>query len=282
MEIDYEELKKGGVLKQIQKDYFVLRTRIPAGNITPEQLKKLADISQKHGKGFIHISTRQEVEIPWLKLEDIDAVRSELAQVGVGSGACGPRVRNVVACVGDKYCRYGLVNCQDLAIELDKEFFGKPNPKKFKISLSGCPNSCSKPQENDIGFMGAVEPICEKGLCTNCGLCVKVCTEGAITLDKDGFPVIDLTKCTYDGDCIASCPTSALQKGKAGYIVYIGGKIGRHPMLGHKMAEFVGEDRVKELVMKSLEAYNKEGKPGERFGAAINRIGTEKMKELIL
>lgn len=281
MDIDYNELKSGGILKQSQKDYFVLRTRMPAGNLSPAQLNKLAEICERYGRSFIHISTRQEVEIPWLKLADLDSIRKELSEVGIGSGACGPRVRNVISCCGDKYCRFGLVNCQDLAVEMDKEFFGKDNPKKFKISLAGCPNSCAKPQENDIGFMGAVEPVMENEECTKCGLCVEVCAEGAITMGEDGYPKIDLSKCTFDGDCIASCPTSAIKKGRVGYIVFLGGKIGRHPMLGYRFEEFVDKERAKELVRKSLEIYNREGKSGERFGAMIGRIGFPKIKAFL-
>jgi dissimilatory sulfite reductase (desulfoviridin) alpha/beta subunit len=242
-------------------------------------LNRLALVSKKYGRGFIHISTRQEVEIPWLKLDDIDNVRKELSEIGIKSGACGPRVRNVISCCGDKYCRFGLLNCQDLAIEMDEEFFGKDNPKKFKISLAGCPNSCTKPQENDIGFLAAVEPVVNNEECTSCRLCVEVCPEGAITMGEDGYPRIDLEKCTFDGDCIAVCPTDAIKKAKVGYFVYVGGKIGRHPMLGYKLDEFVNGERAKELVRKSLDFYNKNGKSGERFGAMINRIGLSKIVE---
>lgn len=281
VKLDLIQLKKGGFLKQKQKDMFILRLRFPAGQCTDKQLIAIANIVKKYGKRVVHFSIRQEIELQWIDFRDFDKIKKELRAAGIKTGACGPRTRNVVGCTGNRLCKFGLLDSMGLAIEMDRFFFGKDVPKKFKISVSGCPNSCVKPQVNDIGFMGVVEPYVDLSLCTSCGLCEKVCVEKAIIM-KDGFPTYNFDKCTLDGDCIRCCPVDAWKFKRTGFIVFVGGKIGRHPMFGYRIADFVNDDRAIELTRKSIEFYNKYGNKGERFGALINRIGLDRFKREVL
>jgi len=106
--VDYKELKKGGFMKQVDKDRFSLRLRIVGGQIKAEQLAKVNEIAQKYGAGYIHLTSRQSIEIPYIKLQDIDAVKEELAKAGLQPGACGPRVRTITACQGLLFVPAGL------------------------------------------------------------------------------------------------------------------------------------------------------------------------------
>lgn len=157
--ISYDRLKQGGFLRQRQKeDFFSIRLRIVGGQLTAEQLRALADASEKYGRGEVHITARQGMEISYIPFEDADAVLDELEARGVRQGTCGPRVRGVVACQGNRICPRGLIDAGDIARKIDDRYFAMELPGKFKFGVTGCPSSCIKAQENDLGVMGGLEP----------------------------------------------------------------------------------------------------------------------------
>lgn len=73
--VDYATLKKGGFMRQKQKNNFSLRLACVGGTLTAENLKKIAEVAEKYGDGYVHLTSRQGVEIPFIKLDDIDDVR---------------------------------------------------------------------------------------------------------------------------------------------------------------------------------------------------------------
>src|SRR6476646_3793672 len=92
VEEDFDRLKWYGVYRQKPKDsgYFMLRTKLPGGQINALQAKKLGEITDRFGHGFCDITTRQTIQFHWLRIEDIPAVFAELETVGITtSGACG-------------------------------------------------------------------------------------------------------------------------------------------------------------------------------------------------
>ena len=125
MAVDYSVLKKGGFMRQKQKNNFSLRLRVVGGNLTAEQLAKVAEVAEKFGDGHVHLTSRQSVEIPFIKLEDIDAVKAALAEGGVQPGVCGPRVRTTTACQGNAVCPSGCIDTYALAKEIDARYFGR-------------------------------------------------------------------------------------------------------------------------------------------------------------
>ena len=100
MATDYAVLKKGGFMRQKQKNNFSLRLRVVGGNLTAKQLAKIAEVSDKFGDGYVHLTSRQSVEIPFIKLDDIDEVKAALAEGDVEPGVSVPlepvRVRQSV------------------------------------------------------------------------------------------------------------------------------------------------------------------------------------------
>ena len=80
MATDYALLKKGGFMKQKQKDNFSLRLSVVGGQVTAEQLVAITEVARKYGHGYVHLTSRQGVEIPFIKLEDIEAVKEDLAK----------------------------------------------------------------------------------------------------------------------------------------------------------------------------------------------------------
>lgn len=278
MSIDYSEMKKHGFLQQRQKDTFIARYRGLAGNLTSQELRQLADLADKYGKGYVHLTTRQGMEIPWVALNTSVKMKEEAQALGLNTGASGPRIRTIVSCPGKEVCKFGLMDSRSTALILDNLIFGRSVPTKVKVAVSGCPNSCAKPQENDIGFKGIVEPVLDAAKCTGCGACEKVCPNAAITM-VDDRPVVKKSGCLLDGKCISSCPADAWQAKRSGYMLYVGGKIGRKPKLGQAIAKFIHEEQAAEAVEAVLAAFETLGKPKERIADTISRVGVDVFKE---
>src|SRR3990170_2949112 len=180
-EIDFNALKSGGVIKQRQKDLFTVRLSCPGGRVPVRKLKKIAEVAEKYGGDYVHISVRQSIEITYVHYKNFGKIKNELSEVGQNIASCGPRVRVPTACSGCEYNPNGLVDVQKLCQEVDQKYFGIQCNHKFKISLSGCPIDCFRTNEMDLGFQGGVEPSWDEETCTGCRICGYACREGAIT-----------------------------------------------------------------------------------------------------
>lgn len=275
----YKELKKGGFMKQVQDNKFSLRIRIAGGQLKAEQAEKISGISEKYGHGYIHMTSRQGIEIPFIDFADVEAVKKELAEVGLQPGACGPRVRTVSACQGSAVCGSGLIETSGLARELDAKYFGRDLPHKFKIGITGCGNNCLKAEENDLGIKGGLRPSWDGKNCTYCGVCAAACRVGAIRVDRGTRSLaFDEAKCVYCGKCVKSCPTDAWS-GTSGYLTSFGGTFGSEINLGKPLLPLITEKEKLFRVVDAAIAFFKEyGKPGERFRRTIDRLGGEKLK----
>ena len=208
MAVDYATLKKGGFMRQKQKNNFSLRLAVVGGNLTAKQLAKIAEVAEKYGDGHVHLTSRQGVEIPFIKLDQIDEVKAELEKGDCKPGVCGPRVRTVTACQGNQICPSGNIDSYDIAQKLDERYFARELPHKFKFGVTGCQNNCLKSEENDVGVKGASIVKWKEDACIQCGVCVKACRTDAIKLE-DGKIEVEESKCNYCGRCAKACPTDA-------------------------------------------------------------------------
>lgn len=280
--VDLNELKSGGFIKQIQRDLFTVRLRCPGGRLTSEQLSKAAEIAQKYGQGVAHLSVRQSVEIPYVNYQDFDRVTEELREIGWAVASCGPRVRVPTACAGCEYNPNGLGDTQEMAMEVDRRYFGIPTGHhKFKVSFSGCPIDCFRTREMDLGFQAVVEPQLIEELCTGCELCVKACEDQALHMENE-LPVRNWDRCIGCGDCIKVCPVNAMVTQKSGWLVRVGGKHGKHPLFAYEVANFASAEQVFQIIEKTLEWYQKNGEKRERIGATIGRLGLQKYMEEVI
>lgn len=279
--IDQSSLKSKGFLPQRQEDMFSMRLKVVGGRVSADELRKIADAAEKYGYGYIHITSRQQIEIPFVKLKNTAEASSELEKQGIFEGSSGKRVRAIVACQGNKICRYGLIDCQKLARKIDEIYFGEPVPKKFKIAITGCPSACVRPQDNDFGIMGTTKPEILEENCVGCGRCEKVCKMESITIQEDKVR-ISREKCILCGACISACRKAALRTEKTGCTIFVGGRGGRCPKHGTKLIELADEKQLFSILGKSLEYYRREGFDGERFGDLLERLGIEKYREEVL
>lgn len=281
MAIDYATLKKGGFMRQKQKNNFSLRLRVVGGNLSAVQLAKIAEVADKFGDGHVHLTSRQSVEIPFIKLDDIDEVKKALGEGGVEPGVCGPRVRTVTACQGEAICPSGCIDTYGLAKELDNRYFARELPHKFKFGITGCQNNCLKAEENDLGIKGGIKVSWRESDCIQCGVCVKACRTEALSL-IDGKIVLDKEKCNYCGRCLKACPTEAWDT-VHGYIVSFGGLFGNSISKGETIIPFIdNHDKLMEVCDAAIQFFDDNANAGERFKFTIERIGKEKFKEEIL
>jgi dissimilatory sulfite reductase (desulfoviridin) alpha/beta subunit len=280
MAVNYAALKAGGFMRQKQKDTFSLRLRVVGGTVTAEQLVAIKQVADQYGKGYIHLTSRQGIEIPFIQLKDIDAVKEALAQGGVVPGVCGPRVRTVTACQGGRCCPSGCIDALEIAETLDARYFGRELPHKFKFGVTGCQNNCLKAEENDFGVKGGYAVSWKEEDCIQCGVCVKVCRSGAITLE-DGKITLDESKCNHCGRCVKSCPTEAWE-GQSGFLVSFGGTFGNNIQKGTELLPLIQDtDTLLRVADAAIDFFAANANPGERFAKTLERVGWESFKEKV-
>jgi anaerobic sulfite reductase subunit C len=285
-ELDLTALSRVGMMRQKQPDYYVMRLKAVAGDLSASNLIAIASVAEQYGRGFVHLSTRQGVEIHYVHRDNLEPARLALQQAGIEMGACGPRVRVIVACPGGETCRWGVIDTKKLARELDTRYFKQETPSKFKLAVTGCPNNCTKANENDIGIRGAIEPEWSSPECTDCGLCVSLCPLNAIERkDRDeGYSfVIDQDRCINCSICTSLCPTNAWVAARKGYTLFIGGTMGRIPRFASVLKKMVVTDEeLFLLIERAIALYREKGRKKERFGHMIDRIGLENVREELL
>ncbi|MBM4387517.1 MAG: nitrite/sulfite reductase, partial [Deltaproteobacteria bacterium] len=162
-EVNEERFKKirlnMGVYGQRQKhNNHMQRIKIPLGLLTSEQARAIASVTDKYSAGIIHITTRQDIQIHFVKIENTPVLMKELAEKGITTReACGNTIRNVTAC-----CRSGICPAEKFDVTRDGIAVAKHNiryeltqnlPRKFKISFSGCLGDCGLERIHDIGFI---------------------------------------------------------------------------------------------------------------------------------
>jgi dissimilatory sulfite reductase (desulfoviridin) alpha/beta subunit len=281
MAVDYATLKKGGFMRQKQKNHFSLRLRVVGGNLTAVQLAKIAEVAEKFGDGHVHLTSRQSVEIPFIKLEQIEEVKAALAEGGVEPGVCGPRVRTVTACQGEGVCPSGCIDTYALAQELDERYFARELPHKFKFGITGCQNNCLKAEENDLGIKGGIQVSWRESDCIQCGVCEKACRSNAITIADGKISVAD-EKCNFCGRCVKACPTEAWDT-VHGYIVSFGGLFGNSINKGETVIPFIADkEKLMRICDAAIQFFDDNANAGERFKFTIDRVGREKFESVIM
>jgi dissimilatory sulfite reductase (desulfoviridin) alpha/beta subunit len=190
----------------------------------------------------------------------------------------------VEACFGPTGCPNRAVSFDDFPKKVEALLAGRnlksflkekaQGPLKlhheFRVSISECPNACSRPQIADLGLIGARSPQISVEPCIQCGACVEICREGAIIL-AGKWPVLNLEKCVACGQCLPACPTRTLQEEKRGFRIQVGGKLGRHPRLAEELPGIHDPEETLRIIGKCLDFYHSHCRKGERLGEILSR-----------
>ncbi len=136
----------------------MIRIKLPAGSITPEQLDVMAQLGEEFSRGWGHITTRQNVQFHYVELTKVPDVMRRIGAVGLTSReACGDTVRNVMACHLAGACPHEHLDVTPWAEAAFEHFvrnpLGQRLPRKFKINFSGCSTDCGQAMFNDAGVI---------------------------------------------------------------------------------------------------------------------------------
>ena len=219
----------------LQLHAYMLRIAIPYGTLSSRQLRKLADIARKYDRGYGHFTTRQNLQLNWIKLEDAPDALAMLAEVDMHAmQTSGNVIRNVTA---DHFAGAAADEIEDPRIwceivrqwsTLHPEFSFLP--RKFKIAVTGSPNDRAAVRVHDIGLR----------LWRN-------------------------------------------EAGEVGFEVIVGGGLGRTPMIGKTLREFLPKDELLAYLEAALRVYNRYGRRDNLYKARIkilvHEIGEAKMRE---
>ena len=146
---------KGG--EGLASDYFMMRIAIPNGIVSAKQLRVIGPLTRKYARNLADITVRQNIQLHWLTIESLPEVVDALHAVGLSPrGACGDVVRNVTGCPLAGVAADELIDASPFAAQIahlltaNSAFYNLP--RKFKISVTGCPSWCAYPEINDIGL----------------------------------------------------------------------------------------------------------------------------------
>mgnify|MGYP001769516930 CR=1 FL=1 len=140
-----------GAIVQRDLETFAIHPHIPGGFADPALLRKIADVAEKYGAKFVKLTGAQRIAIIGIQEEDLDKIWAEFDDK---SKAIGLTIRSIQMCPGTRSCKKAKQDSPGLGFALDKEYYGKPAPAKFKIGVSGCSNCCSDSWMKDLGFYG--------------------------------------------------------------------------------------------------------------------------------
>jgi len=219
----------------LQLHAYMLRIAIPYGTLSSRQLRKLAEIARKYDRGYGHFTTRQNLQLNWIKLEDAPDALAMLAEVDMHAmQTSGNVIRNVTA---DHFAGAAVDEIEDPRIwceivrqwsTLHPEFSFLP--RKFKIAITGSPNDRAAVRVHDVGLR----------LWRN-------------------------------------------EQGEVGFEVIVGGGLGRTPLIGKTLREFLPKDELLAYLEATLRVYNRYGRRDNIYKARIkilvHEIGAEKMRE---
>jgi ferredoxin-nitrite reductase len=160
---DRERLKWAGVFFRRQTPgAFMMRLRMPNGITNAEQFRVIADIGREFGKGFVDITTRQQIQLRWFKIDHVPEIWARLEAVGLMSLQTGmDNVRNIIGCPAAGITPNELFDASPVARQFTQMLLGNKDytnlPRKFNVAITGCLENCTHAESQDIALTPAVK-----------------------------------------------------------------------------------------------------------------------------
>ncbi len=156
-------LQHGAYGTRMTDDYAMVRIKVPAGQIYPYQLEKIAQLSEMYSIGSAHFSTRENIQLHWVILEDVSEIMQSLSDVGMTSReACGNTVRNVMCSPLSGVCKDEIFDATPYAMAIAKFMLRNPIcqglPRKFKFNFTCC-EKCGMIRIVDVGLVPQIQEI---------------------------------------------------------------------------------------------------------------------------
>jgi sulfite reductase beta subunit-like hemoprotein len=140
---------------------FMLRVKLPSGQLTPAKLRAIGEVANTYGRGDGELSTRQNIQLHWLELAALPDVLSHLDAAGLSTaGGCGDTVRNITGCPVQGLDPNELFDCSDVVEGAAAFFYGNPQfsdlPRKHKYTIAACADRCNAPEINCVALVGVI------------------------------------------------------------------------------------------------------------------------------
>jgi ferredoxin-nitrite reductase len=178
---EWERLKWAGMYTHgTQRGYFMMRTKVPGGHLTPEQAEVIGEVADEFatapeeyggenqnavwGDAFLDITTRQDIQMHWIELEDVPEIWRRYEAVGLTTiQGCGDGARNVLGCPAAGLDGHECFDAQPVVDAVSDFFEGNREyanlPRKYKMTITGCRDDCAQSQINDVGLTPARKEI---------------------------------------------------------------------------------------------------------------------------
>jgi sulfite reductase (ferredoxin) len=145
--------------EELDDTYFMMRVRIPGGALNSDQLRVIAGISTEFGRDVADVTDRQNIQLHWIRIEDVPEIWQRLEEVGLSTAeACGDTPRNLLGCPVAGVDAGEVIDATATLREMDSFAVGNKEfsnlPRKYKTAISGCPVQCTAHEINDISFVG--------------------------------------------------------------------------------------------------------------------------------
>ncbi len=154
--------------EELEAPFFMLRIRIDGGQLSSTQLRVIGQIATEYGRDVADITDRQNIQLHWIRIEDVPAIWERLEAVGLSSTeACGDSPRVIIGCPLAGVDADEVLDASAVISEVAARYLGDPAfsnlPRKFKSSISGCATHCTNHEINDIALVGVVHPTLGAG-----------------------------------------------------------------------------------------------------------------------
>jgi sulfite reductase beta subunit-like hemoprotein len=161
----FDHFLESNVLAQRQHGFSTVEVKVRRGDLTPEQLRGLADVMRRYCGGAARTTVHQNVVLRWVRHESVYEVWRALGELELGD-AGADEIADVVSCPGTDSCKLGITSSmglnqavQDRIVQMEID---DPLTRRIHIKMSGCPNGCSQHHIADIGFYGASIKVGDK------------------------------------------------------------------------------------------------------------------------
>ncbi|EFC85570.1 nitrite/sulfite reductase [Parafrankia sp. EUN1f] len=149
--------------EELDDRYFMQRIRLDGGRLTSDQLRVIGDISTRYGRDVADVTDRQNIQLHWIRIEDVPAIWGALEAAGMTvEESCGDTPRVILGCPLAGVDDDEVIDATGVIDEVVERFVGDRSlsnlPRKFKSAMSGCADQCTLHEINDIAFVGVVHP----------------------------------------------------------------------------------------------------------------------------
>lgn len=275
--------------------FHTLRVNHPTGWFyTSDALRTICDIWERHGSGLTNMhGATGDVILLGTHTDELEPTFNDLTAAGFDLGGSGSAMRTPSACVGPARCEWACFDtlslCYDVTMTFQDEMHRPAFPYKFKVKCSGCPNDCvAAIARADLSVIGIwkddirqdadeVRAYAASGLDIQKEVC-DLCPAKAMTW-ADGRLSIEQGECVRCMHCINVMPRALRPGHERGAALLIGGKapILRGALLSSVLVPFVPEaelrETVEELIRRIWDFWDEYGKPRERVGELVQRVG---------